>query len=123
MAYNRARTSTLTRIAKGIPKTGPVMNGLERRYAQHLQLRQAAGEILWWKFDGIKLRLAPTTFYSPDFFLMKADGELEVHETKGHWEDDARVKIKVAAEMFPFRFFGVTRGKGRGAPFSIEAFS
>ena len=26
---------------------------------------------------------------------------------KGHWEDDARVKIKVAAAMFPFTFIAV----------------
>ena len=30
---------------------------------------------------------------------------------KGFWEDDARVKIKVAAEVFPFRFVAITRSK------------
>jgi hypothetical protein len=30
----------------------------------------------------------------------------------GHWEDDARVKIKVAARLFPFRFFAFQWRKG-----------
>ena len=38
-------------------------------------------------------------------------GTMEIHETKGHWEDDARVKIKVAATLFPFRFFAITQGR------------
>ena len=40
-------------------------------------------------------------------------GEVEIHEVKGFWMDDARVKIKVASEMFPFRFVAVTRKAGR----------
>lgn len=35
---------------------------------------------------------------------MLATGELEMHEVKGFWEDDARVKIKVAASFYPFSF-------------------
>lgn len=40
--------------------------------------------------------MADKTFYSPDFIVPALDC-IEVHEVKGHWEDDARVKIKVAA--------------------------
>lgn len=40
-------------------------------------------------------------------------GSLELHEVKGHWEDDARVKIKVAARMHPwFRFRAVKAARG-----------
>lgn len=36
-----------------------------------------------------------------------------MHEIKGFREDDARVKIKVAARLFPeFAFVGVQRRKG-----------
>ena len=88
------------------------MNKTEASYGQHLRAREIAGEILWHRYEAIKLRLAPSTYYSPDFLVMLADGGLlEVHEVKGHWEDDARVKIKCAAEMFPFRFVAVTRGQ------------
>lgn len=83
------------------------MNGTEANYAGHLEMRKAAGEVAWFKFEGVKLRLADNTFYSPDFAVMLAGGELEIHEVKGHWEDDARVKIKVAADLYPFRFVAV----------------
>jgi hypothetical protein len=88
------------------------MNGLEKRYAQHLNVRLAVGEILEWRFEPLKLRLAPATYWTPDFLVKKA-GNLELHETKGHWEDDARVKIKWAAKDFGslFRIIAVTEPK------------
>lgn len=82
------------------------MNGLEKRYATHLDLRKTTGEILDWKFEPLKLKLAPATFYNPDFGIWMASGRLELHETKGHWEDDARVKIKWAGKDFG-NWFGV----------------
>jgi hypothetical protein len=39
--------------------------------------------------------------------------EIEIHETKGFWEEDARIKFKVAAATYPFRFIGVTRETSR----------
>ena len=35
---------------------------------------------------------------------MICNEQMEMHEVKGFWQDDARVKIKVAAQMYPFRF-------------------
>ena len=62
--------------------------------------------------EAVKLRLADKTFYTPDFVVIRADGGIELHEVKGHWEDDARVKIKVAATQHPwFRFLAVKAGK------------
>lgn len=99
------------------------MNGTERRYAEHLELRKVAGEVEWYAFEAVKLRLAKLTYYTPDFLVMLADGTLEAHEVKGHWEDDARVKIKVAAETFPFRFVAVKAlAKKHGGGFSEEEF-
>jgi hypothetical protein len=41
------------------------------------------------------------------------DDVVEFHEVKGHWQEDARVKIKVAAEKFPmFRFHAWSKTKG-----------
>ncbi len=105
------------RVSKGArgarPRRRPgEMNSLEGRYANQLEADRLAGLILWFEFEAVKLRLADKTFYSPDFLVLKADLSIEVHEVKGgHWEDDARVKIKVAAEKYPFRFVAVTRGK------------
>lgn len=83
------------------------MNKTEAAYAQLLQTRKVAGEVLWYTFEGVKFRLADNTFYTPDFAVMLADQSIEVHEVKGFWTDDARVKIKVAAEMYPVRFIAV----------------
>ncbi len=96
---------------RGVRRVPGQMNNTERNYAVHLDLLKLAGEIQEYWFEGIKVRLADKTFYTPDFFVLKADGMLECHETKGHWEDDARVKIKVAAETFPFKFIAVKRTK------------
>lgn len=109
--------------ALGRLKTG-AMNKTEAAYAQHLALRQAAGEVLWHRFEGLKFRLADNTFYTPDFAVMLADGTLEAHEVKGFWADDARVKIKVAADLYPIRFIAVkAQAKKAGGGWDVEAFS
>lgn len=92
--------------ALGRLKTGQ-MNKTEARYHDHLEAKRRAGEILWFKFEGLKLRLADKTFYSPDFVVLNHLMEIEVHEVKGFWQDDARVKIKVAADQYPFKFIAV----------------
>lgn len=109
-------------FALGRLKTGE-MNATERDYGAILSARQHAGEVLWHKFEGLKLRLADNTFYTPDFAVMANDGVIECHEVKGFWQDDAKVKIKVAASLYPFRFIAVRkRAKKDGGGFSEEAF-
>jgi hypothetical protein len=77
------------------------MNKLEARYAGHLETQRRAGEIVFWRYESLKFRLADRTWYTPDFYLMRPDGCLEVHEAKGWMQDDANVKIKSVAEQFP----------------------
>lgn len=99
------------------------MNKLEADYAAYLREAQIGGEVEWFAFEGIKLRLADSTFYTPDFFVMNRDGMLECHEVKGYWEEDARVKIKVAAALFPFAFRAVQRlAKKEGGGWRFEFF-
>lgn len=88
------------------------MNSLESRYQAQLEADRLAGLVLWYAFEAVEFRLADRTKYKVDFLVMLADFTIEIHEVKGHWEDDARVKIKVAAEQFPFRFKAITRGRG-----------
>lgn len=85
------------------------MNKTESAYAQLLDAELAAGLILWFRFEALKLRLADNTFYTPDFPVITASGSLEFREVKGRWTDDARVKIKVAATQYPFRFLAIQR--------------
>lgn len=99
-------------------------NKTEQAYEDFLTLRQRVGEIAWFKFEGLKLRLADNTFYTPDFAVMLTSGEIECHEVKGFWTDDARVKIKVAADLYPFRFLAFKKRAQRdGGGFSEECFS
>lgn len=97
--------------AKGRHKSGQ-MNSLETWYKNILDNQKHAGMILEYWFEEFKFRLADKTFYTPDFIVMNKEHELEVHECKGYMLDDANVKIKVAAEHFPFRFFVVKKVKG-----------
>jgi hypothetical protein len=89
------------RTARRAPGT---MNRMEKAYSEVIIQRQRIGEVEWWAYEGITLKLAPDTRYTPDFAVMLADGSIEFHEVKGFMEDDAWVKLKVAAEKFPFRF-------------------
>lgn len=99
------------------------MNKTEATYAGELEMRLRAGEVAWYKFEGIKLRLADNTFFTPDFIVMGAGGQIECHEVKGYWLDDARVKIKIAAEMYPFVFLALRpRPKKAGGGWDVETF-
>jgi hypothetical protein len=89
-----------------VRRTPGEMNGLERRYADYLDLLKAAGQIADWKFDSYKLRLpADQCWIVVDFCVMLTDGTIEFHETKGFMEGDAWLKLKMAAqEHWWFRF-------------------
>ena len=116
---SRFATTARGRWRKGGQRSG--MNRTEAAYAAHLELRKRALEIVWYGFEAVKYKLADNTFYTPDFLVMTAEGFIEAHEVKGFWEDDARVKIKVAAELFPVRFVAVRPvAKKRGGGWTTE---
>ncbi|WP_258179016.1 hypothetical protein [Burkholderia multivorans] len=102
------RMQQLGRMPKGR------MNKTEAAYADLLAARLHAGEILWFRFEALKLRLADRTFITIDFPVITAGGALEFHEVKGRWTDDARAKTKMAAEQFPFRFLAIQRDGRHG---------
>jgi hypothetical protein len=109
------------RRAYGKRRVQGEMNSWERDYASHLENEKHAGRVEWYAYEGIKLRLADRTHYTPDFAVLLADGQLEMHEVKGFWQDDARVKIKVAAEQYPIAFVAITR-KRVSDPWTYERF-
>lgn len=93
------------------------MNRTEAEYGLLLEALLRAGDIEWYGFEAFNLKLADKTYFKPDF-VVKRNGLTEFHEVKakrrgsavGHFEDDARVKIKVAAAKFPYKFVAVIRG-------------
>lgn len=108
--------------AHGVHKAG-VMNGTEQAYEALLKARQQAGDIAWYAFEAITLKLADDTRFTPDFFVMRGDLTFEAHECKGRWEDDALVKIKVAAKLFPIRFLAAMKlSKQAGGGWKVTEF-
>ena len=109
-------------FALGRLKVGQ-MNKTEAEYAALLEKMRRAGLVAWFKFEGVKLRLADNTFYTPDFAVMRTGGAMQMHEVKGHWMDDARAKIKIAADLYHFEFIAVRkRSKRDGGGFAVEEF-
>lgn len=76
-------------------------NKLEAKFGRFLDDLKARGDIKDHRFGSVKFRLAKRTWYEPDYCVIRSDNSIVIYECKGHWEDDARVKIKVAAEMYP----------------------
>ena len=106
------------------------MNKTEQAYGERLQEMVERKEIAGWRFEAVRLKLATNTYYTPDFWVQRNDGGIEIHEVKACrangaflCEDDARVKIKVAASLYPFRFVAV-RAKARrdGGGWAVEEF-
>jgi hypothetical protein len=124
--FPKARVRAAARVAGR-------MNGYERSYSQLLDSKLAAGEIAGWFFETRKFRLADDTWYTPDFEVLMADGAIEYHEIKACQkngkvlvEDDAQVKLKVAAEMYPhftFRRVALWRRKMHKDVWKIETYN
>lgn len=78
------------------------MNKTEAEWAWILEVQKRAGEIVDYKYEPFNVRLAGKTFYRVDF-LVVCPGHFEFHEIKGGYiHDDALVKFKTAAELYPW---------------------
>lgn len=96
------------RYAKGRTRPG-VMNRTETAFSQNLEALQRTGSIKRFWFEPARLVLVPggKLSYTPDFMVQGADDVISFVEVKGAKvliTDDAKVKYKVAADRFPFRF-------------------
>lgn len=117
---NRNRYAGRVRGRKKGEPQGP--NKTELAYGKLLEEQMKDGAIIEYGYEGIKLRLADNTFYTPDYYVITHDLELELHEVKSarkdkksgtykpFYEQAARVKIKVAADKYPyFRFVAMAK--------------
>lgn len=109
-----------TAFGRGRQRKPGEMNKTESKYEQHLERLKQSGRVLWYSYEPASLKLADGTYYKPDFMVMMADGLIECHEVKGGTrkrnsagdvvskpfihDSKSTVKIKVAAERFPFIF-------------------
>lgn len=103
------------RLAKARRVAGR-MNQTEAEYERLFLGRNVHG------FEEITLRLGDDCRYTPDFFVVADDGVLEFHECKGFWREDAKVKIRVAAEKYPMFRFRAFRKLPKGGGWERESF-
>lgn len=99
---------------KPISPVSQPMNKTEKKFADYLYLLLLAREIVDYKFQPMKFSLAENiegghnaVTYTPDFLIVHPD-RFELVDTKAktkNWSsmrDDARVKINLAAKLFPW---------------------
>ena len=94
------------------------MNATEAKYALHLEGLKAQGVIVRYKFEKIKFILADRTTYTPDFYVL-FPGHIEFHEIKGFLRDDANVKFKIVADLFPEFRWKMIRWKNKTVGWEI----
>lgn len=121
MLRSGGRTAGVRARARVRPRPDPnEMNKTEAAYAEFLRGRLDRHEIHWFRWAPFSVKLAKDLHYRPDFSYADLDGTLVIVDTKGakkvrgvngepdrhepFIEEDSWVKIKAAAEMFPFRF-------------------
>jgi hypothetical protein len=97
------------------------MNSIEEEFSWILEQKKRDRQITDYAFEALTFRLADRTTYTPDFVIVhrdhfelvdvKARGVVKVVRSKSgkaykkQWtskRDDAAVKVKVAARMFPW---------------------
>lgn len=87
------------------------MNKGECLYAQYVELQRKAGIIQHWFFQAWTFKLAHDCRYTPDFGILRDNAwtlidvkgrKVKPDGTQTYWaEEDSKIKIKVAAKMFP----------------------
>ncbi len=104
------------------------MNGHEAAYDRILALRKQSGDILDYGYERVTLKIAGDCRLTMDFDVHLPDGEVQFHEVKAsskgkpRMEDDARVKLKCAADTFPFRIYVCFPVDKTKAAFHVERF-
>jgi hypothetical protein len=100
--------------AGAIPAPAPFRSNTEAGYASYLHVQMLGGDIQLYRYEPFRLHLAERTTLTPDFLVVMKDGSLQIHEVKGWAREDAMVKLKIAARLYPWwKFVLVKRVKGQ----------
>jgi hypothetical protein len=96
----------------------PYRSRTEQEYAALLAMWQRDEIVQRWRYEAIRLTLAPRTTITLDWYVVMAsarDTRIQLHETKGAWfREDGWQKLKQAAALYPeFRIFLVQKVKGQ----------
>ena len=95
-----------------------VMNKTESEYADILEQKRLAGEILAWRFERKTFKLGEDRCsYTPDMEVIRADGSKEYIDVKGSGpvDDKSIVKIKVAADVWWEYDFAIVQKQAKKA--------
>lgn len=101
---------------------------LEADYAQHLAALKLAGKIEDFVYHPFRMKIAGGAYYTPDFIVIaKPDvawdqgySQIEIHECKGFWRESAAVRVKVAADKFPWFRFRIVSWARKTDPWKFE---
>lgn len=87
------------------------LNKTEAAFLEYLKRTYPHNEVFAQK---VTLLIANGVRFTPDFIMPSLEtGQVFAFETKGFMRDDAAVKIKVAASVYPWiKFFLVSKAKG-----------
>lgn len=106
------------------------MNRTEEIYFQdYLKPRLTSEELVKISFESLRFIYVHSdketkrkeSTYTPDFYCMRQDGGIEIHEVKGLEDEADRIKIKICSELFPeFRWYMAHSGRNR--TFKVEEF-
>lgn len=80
------------------------LNKTERAYHEHLKQLNYP----WIGVQCMTFKLADDTRFTPDFIVVEAN-EMRCIDVKGFQREDALIKIKVAARMFPWATFAIVK--------------
>ena len=101
------------------PEVWPKRNKWEMQFEEYLRNGEGTNELMILP-QALTFRLARATSYTPDIIMtdQEGGGNIIAYEVKGFWRQSGRIKIKMAARLFPFvTFIAVTRPKGQGWQF------
>jgi hypothetical protein len=110
MAGKSEATRQFLQVPKAVSTDEAKLNKTEQAYLNYIRCLG----FTWIGVQNVTLKLAHDTRYTVDFVTVDKNGVTDMREVKGFFRDDAKVKIKVAARMFPWLRFLVVRKTKNG---------